>query len=489
MKTSYLSLLSAWLHGCLPCSCWLGLLGDAAAADELSVSAAESVCTPSINVTSSGDCFVNDCLSSMVKVELVDKSQFQSQLLENFPFPAGQNSLSAVVFTSQLKSKTRYPGDIRKYGSVICVQTGELSLVQQQQDKTTTASVGECLGVPANIASTLVNFGEEDVAYFVYAVDNYPINDAFYRCEPPPLQENENDVPWQTGVISCPECESSYQKYCGMYDTCFQDHFDLEDKLAPCLDECKINGQDVPTSTWKVPEREADDPRGQSMNNGKTISVEPSWTVQGGHSGLQLQLEVPSAPIPFLYNVEHTTRLVGTRSGTHSHDFTAVTCAYQGEMTLLLDKVTPVTAKAGTCYWMPAKRYMSGINTGNTTSLMWDMSVLPLRQTMAPSISIKESFDNSRNERAKAAAYCAAHDNDVPLVAATLDKCCDGTFTQNQTTAQPENWICPSTLSIPNSDYSSNDPAAATSTSCHLHASMLFPVASLFVTSFYYLFF
>lgn len=84
----------------------------------------------------------------------------------------------------------------------------------------------------------------------------------------------------------------------------------------------------------------ADDPRGQSMNNGKTISVEPSWTVQGGHSGLQLQLEVPSAPIPFLYNVEHTTRLVGTRSGTHSHDFTAVTCAYQGEMTLLLDKVT-----------------------------------------------------------------------------------------------------------------------------------------------------
>lgn len=125
---------------------------------------------------------------------------------------------------------------------------------------------------------------------------------------------------------------------------------------------------------------------------------------------------------------------------------------------------------------MPAKRYMSGINTGNTTSLMWDMSVLPLRQTMAPSISIKESFDNSRNERAKAAAYCAAHDNDVPLVAATLDRCCDGTFTQNQTTAQPENWICPSTLSIPSSDYSSNDPAAATSTSCHLHASMLFPV-------------
>merc|ERR1712048_802435 len=47
-------------------------------------------------------------------------------------------------------------------------------------------------------------------------------------------------------------------------------------------------------------------------------------------------------------------------------------------MTLILDKmVDSVTVREGGCYWMPARRLMSGMNTGKVTALMWDLYTVP----------------------------------------------------------------------------------------------------------------
>lgn len=81
------------------------------------------------------------------------------------------------------------------------------------------------------------------------------------------------------------------------------------------------------------------------------------------------------------YEIERTTRLPGTRAVVHTHDWGGVTCLQQGETTLLLDGLAePVTRHAGECYWMPAKRFMTGVNTGNEIALMWDIfgSCLPI---------------------------------------------------------------------------------------------------------------
>jgi quercetin dioxygenase-like cupin family protein len=67
----------------------------------------------------------------------------------------------------------------------------------------------------------------------------------------------------------------------------------------------------------------------------------------------------------------------GTRSPIHVHPFGGQTCVVTGEMTLYMDGVDPLTAGPGDCYFMPAGRRMTGVNSANTPTIMIDTFVVP----------------------------------------------------------------------------------------------------------------
>ena len=72
------------------------------------------------------------------------------------------------------------------------------------------------------------------------------------------------------------------------------------------------------------------------------------------------------------------SRDVGTRAPIHMHPYGGQTCVLSGEMSLYLDGEL-LNKKAGPneCYWMPAGRRMSAINTGTTASTFIDTFVVP----------------------------------------------------------------------------------------------------------------
>jgi len=72
------------------------------------------------------------------------------------------------------------------------------------------------------------------------------------------------------------------------------------------------------------------------------------------------------------------SRDVGTRAPIHVHPYGGQTCVLSGEMSLYLDG-EPINMKAGPgdCYWMPAGRRMSAMNTGSTASTFIDTFVVP----------------------------------------------------------------------------------------------------------------
>lgn len=75
--------------------------------------------------------------------------------------------------------------------------------------------------------------------------------------------------------------------------------------------------------------------------------------------------------------VHRTVRAPGTRAPIHTHDHAGSTCVLEGEMTLLLEGSEPAVAPAGTCYYMPPGKLMSGYNSGTTDAVMLDTFVVP----------------------------------------------------------------------------------------------------------------
>jgi len=349
------------------------------------------------------------------------------QLDEDLPQSILSDTTSAKANRDTVKGLSRTPGLIYNFGAVKCIVSGELHLIQENSNKVQSARAGECVSIPAGEAVSLVNYGEVDAINF-----SYNVGDSVERCELPP---KDDPGAWEVGELSCSSCGDIYQKQCQLYDTCDANSPVTPNWEEPCLDECIINNETVPHVTWDVPDDSI------SVNRGKTIRMEPSWPVQGGHTGQVLTFNVDAEGSEFKYQVEKTVRLPNTRAVVHTHDYTGVTCLMAGEMTLLLDLVDPVTVQAPSCYWMPASRYMSGMNTGDDIAVMFDMFVLPNRDN-AVSLNPKETFVNTPEERYEAQAYCDDPDF-PPLVDETQGTCCDGTFVQNNSTAAVETWICP----------------------------------------------
>jgi quercetin dioxygenase-like cupin family protein len=75
--------------------------------------------------------------------------------------------------------------------------------------------------------------------------------------------------------------------------------------------------------------------------------------------------------------VHRTVRAPGTRAPIHTHDHAGSTCVLEGQMTLLLEGSEPAVAPAGTCYYMPPGKLMSGFNSGTIDAVMLDSFVVP----------------------------------------------------------------------------------------------------------------
>ncbi len=76
--------------------------------------------------------------------------------------------------------------------------------------------------------------------------------------------------------------------------------------------------------------------------------------------------------------VIRTTRKAGTRAPIHTHAHGGTTCVLKGQMTLYMDGSKPATKKAGSCYFMPRERLMTGVNIGKGTAVMLDIFTVPI---------------------------------------------------------------------------------------------------------------
>ena len=272
-----------------------------------------------------------------------------------------------------------WPGHVRSpikqydQSGMLCVKRGQIRLVLQGAAGKV-AKTGECLLLPQEPLSVVSS--DSPAQFFLYtASPGYREVDGRI-CEP--------SSQWSLGIVGCPTCSEVHEQQCKTYATCAGRSNTTTVPPDSCDYECAINGEPAPTVQWLVPTT------GRSDNAGKVVAMEPSYPVQGGHSGDMLDFYAVSGSgrsnFPGdnhrLY-AERTTRIPFTRALVHTHDWSGVTCVQQGEMTLLLDKVQPVTVREGECYWMPAGRYMTGMNTGNVTALMWDLYALPAETQQA----------------------------------------------------------------------------------------------------------
>lgn len=89
-------------------------------------------------------------------------------------------------------------------------------------------------------------------------------------------------------------------------------------------------------------------------------------------------LDARGNPNGWVLITSRTVRDQGTRSPIHVHPFGGQTCVISGQMTLYMDGLeTPTVANAGECYFMPAGRRMSGVNTYEGRTFMLDTFVVP----------------------------------------------------------------------------------------------------------------
>lgn len=90
------------------------------------------------------------------------------------------------------------------------------------------------------------------------------------------------------------------------------------------------------------------------------------------------QLDARGKPTGWVTVTSRSVRDRGTRSPIHVHPFGGQTCVVSGEMSLYLDgEPTVQVAGPGDCYWMPAGRRMSGVNSADTPTIMIDTFVVP----------------------------------------------------------------------------------------------------------------
>ena len=131
--------------------------------------------------------------------------------------------------------------------------------------------------------------------------------------------------------------------------------------------------------------------------NGKTLPMKPSKSMFETRLLTVPQLDAKGKPTGMVMVSSRTVREKGTRSPIHVHPYGGQTCVISGEMSLYLEGTNEVkVAGPGECYWMPAGRRMSGVNTANSATFMIDTFVVPAGEQVW--IVVEPGMEDSQNQ-------------------------------------------------------------------------------------------
>lgn len=112
--------------------------------------------------------------------------------------------------------------------------------------------------------------------------------------------------------------------------------------------------------------------------NGKELPNKASKTMFESRLLTVPQLDATGKPTGMMLVTSRSVRERGTRSPIHVHPFGGQTCVVSGEMSLYLEGTEEIkSAGPGDCYFMPAGRRMSGVNSADSVTIMIDTFVVP----------------------------------------------------------------------------------------------------------------
>lgn len=131
--------------------------------------------------------------------------------------------------------------------------------------------------------------------------------------------------------------------------------------------------------------------------NGKILPMKPSKSMFETRLLTVPQLDAKGKPTGMVMVSSRTVREKGTRSPIHVHPFGGQTCVISGEMSLYLEGTDEVkVAGPGECYWMPAGRRMSGVNSADSATFMIDTFVVPAGEQVW--IVVEPGMEDSQNQ-------------------------------------------------------------------------------------------
>jgi quercetin dioxygenase-like cupin family protein len=115
-----------------------------------------------------------------------------------------------------------------------------------------------------------------------------------------------------------------------------------------------------------------------NLVNGKIPPNTPTKTMFESRLLTEPQTDAKGNKTGMVLVTSRSVRDKGTRSPIHVHPFGGQTCVVSGEMSLYLDGEPEIkVAGPGDCYYMPAGRRMTGVNSADTRTIMIDTFVVP----------------------------------------------------------------------------------------------------------------
>jgi quercetin dioxygenase-like cupin family protein len=131
--------------------------------------------------------------------------------------------------------------------------------------------------------------------------------------------------------------------------------------------------------------------------NGEVPPNKASKTMFESRLLTQDVLDARGKPTGYVIVTSRSVRDQGTRSPIHVHPHGGQTCVVAGEMSLYLDgEPTVQVAGPGDCYWMPAGRRMSGVNSAKSRTTMIDTFIVPKGEQVW--IVVEPGMEDAQNQ-------------------------------------------------------------------------------------------
>lgn len=139
-----------------------------------------------------------------------------------------------------------------------------------------------------------------------------------------------------------------------------------------------INSQITDSVTQAFQHRPNPQVEQSTQINGRDLPNKATKTMFESRLLTEDVLDPRGKPTGWVVVTSRSVRDRGTRSPIHVHPHGGQTCVVSGEMSLYLEGTEEVQrAGPGDCYWMPAGRRMSGVNSADSRTIMIDTFVVP----------------------------------------------------------------------------------------------------------------